>query len=73
MEERLDKLEQLLSNQQKEITEIKIRQTELITKQTILIEKLDNFNSGVNRGLWLVGGGFIVAFVSWVTGGGLGE
>lgn len=34
-------------------------------------KKLDNLNSGINRGLWIIGGGFIAAAVSWVTKGGL--
>ena len=34
-------------------------------------QKLDNLNSGINRGLWIIGGGFIAAAVSWVVKGGL--
>ncbi len=36
-----------------------------------LKEKLDNLNGGINRGLWIIGGGFMAATVSWVTKGGL--
>lgn len=34
-------------------------------------KKQENLNSGINRGLWILGGGFIAAIVAWVTGGGL--
>jgi hypothetical protein len=43
----------------------------LITIQGQLIAKLDNFSSGINRGLWIIGGGFITAFITWIVGGGL--
>ena len=34
-------------------------------------KKLDNLSSGINRGLWIIGGGFIAAAVSWVVKGGM--
>jgi hypothetical protein len=34
-------------------------------------KKQENLNSGINRGLWILGGGFIAAIVTWITGGGL--
>jgi len=34
-------------------------------------EKLDNLSGGINRGLWIIGGGFIAAAVSWVVKGGM--
>ena len=34
-------------------------------------KELDSFKGGVSRGLWMIGGGFIVAFVGWITRGGL--
>ena len=34
-------------------------------------EKLDSLSGGVSRGLWIIGGGFIAAIVSWVIKGGL--
>ena len=32
--------------------------------------KVNSFNNGVNRGLWILGGGFIAGFATWVMGGG---
>jgi hypothetical protein len=34
-------------------------------------EKQREFQTGVNRGLWLVGGGFIAAIISFIAKGGL--
>lgn len=35
-----------------------------------LKEKLDNLSGGINRGLWIIGGGFVMSMVSWIVGGG---
>lgn len=35
--------------------------------------KVDTLNSGIGRGLWILGGGFIAAFVAWVIDGGLSK
>jgi hypothetical protein len=32
--------------------------------------RIENLSGGISRGLWLLGGGFIAAFVSWVVAGG---
>jgi hypothetical protein len=32
--------------------------------------KLDNLSGGINRGLWLIGGGIISVVVAWVMAGG---
>lgn len=37
-----------------------------------LQKKVDNLSTGIGRGLWILGGGFISAFVLWVTNGGMG-
>lgn len=37
-----------------------------------LQKKVDNLSSGIGRGLWILGGGFISAFVLWITNGGMG-
>jgi hypothetical protein len=37
-------------------------------------DKLNNLSGGINRGLWMLGGGFISVVVAWVmSGGSLGE
>ena len=36
-----------------------------------LVAKVDNLNSGIGRGLWILGGGFIMSFGTWLLGGGL--
>ncbi len=44
----------------------------LLLQQVKQLEKnLDSLSSGINRGLWIIGGGFIAAIVSWIIGGGL--
>jgi len=44
----------------------------LLLQQVKQLEKnLDSLSSGINRGLWIIGGGFIAAAVSWIIGGGL--
>ena len=77
-EEDVKRLEKLVEAQDEKIKELSDRQielrlemTKLITIQGQLITKLDNFSSGINRGLWIIGGGFISAFITWIVGGGL--
>jgi hypothetical protein len=37
-------------------------------------EKLANLSGGINRGLWMIGGGLISIVVAWVmSGGSIGE
>lgn len=78
MEERLRALELMLEQRQavineheRQLADLRTQMAVLVTKQDALIKKLDSFSSGVNRGLWIVGGGFLTALVMWVTNGGL--
>lgn len=48
-------------------TELAITQTQL----TQVTKNQDKYQSGVNRGLWVIGGGFISAIVAWIVQGGL--
>jgi hypothetical protein len=44
----------------------------LLSAQVVRLDRdLENMNSGIARGLWLIGGGFLAAFVTWVVNGGL--
>lgn len=36
-------------------------------------KSLDNLNNNINKILFIIGGGFIMAFVTWIVGGGLGN
>ncbi len=38
---------------------------------TYLKEGQDRWNNAVSRLLWLIGGGFIAAIVTWIVGGGV--
>lgn len=38
-----------------------------------LESEVKNLKSGIGRGLWILGGGFITSFVAWVVGGGLAK
>ena len=47
-------------------------QNALLTQEVAqLHQEIDKLNSGIGRGLWLIGGGFIAAFVAWIVNGGL--
>lgn len=59
-EEILDRLRSI----EKDLAVIKVRVREIEKRQ-------NDFQSGVNRGLWLIGGGFIAGFVSFIIRGGL--
>jgi|TARA_R110000822_G_scaffold100181_6_gene225733 hypothetical protein len=61
-----------------DITEIRkrLQQLELreaLTEQEMksLRKTIDGYGSSISRGLWIVGGGFIMAIVSWISQGGL--
>ena len=38
-----------------------------------LHQDIDALNSGVGRGLWIIGGGFIAAFEGWIVSGGMAK
>jgi len=73
VEEDLKEIKTKLEQEDKELSELKIEIAVMEAKQEALIKKVEGFSSGVNRGLWIIGGGFITAFVVWVTDGGLGN
>jgi len=53
-----------ISGNENEIAELRVQVATLITKQDELVKKVDKFSSGINRALWLIGGGFI-SYVVW--------
>lgn len=61
------KLEELVKQNYTLATEVKILTKELES----LTKRVDNFSSGINRGLWIIGGGFLSALVLWIQNGGL--
>lgn len=80
MEDRLKRLEVVLEHRQatidaheKELADLRVQMAVLVTRQEQLIKKLDTFSSGINRGLWLIGGGFLSALIVWLTGGMFGD
>ena len=46
-----------------------------LEKQAVaaLKEQITNLSSGIGRGLWILGGGFMTSFVAWIAGGGLAK
>lgn len=36
-----------------------------------LEEEINSVKSGIGRGLWILGGGFLTSLVAWIAGGGL--
>lgn len=67
----LEKKQRQLDDHGRELAELRTQMAVLVTKQDALIQKLDGFSSSINRGLWIIGGGFIAAFVAWIVRGGL--
>ena len=64
MSETLDR--DLLDRLRKIETEVALLKAENDTQR----RRIENLSGGISRGLWLLGGGFIAAFVSWVVAGG---
>jgi hypothetical protein len=60
-----------LKTVKEQIVELKIQQAATNFKLDDLTKKLESFNNAINRGLWILGGGFLAAVVTWITGGGL--
>lgn len=72
-DDRIKALEEHTAEFRKEITELKIELAKITSRQDAILEKVDKYSSGINRGLWLLGGGFILSLVNWVMGGGIGQ
>jgi len=60
MQDALKRLRQI--EQDIAVMKVKVAETE---------KKQEDFQSGVNRGLWIVGGGLLAAIVSFIIQGGL--
>lgn len=78
MQDRIDALEKDIQENRvklKEVSdslvELRIQHAQLMEKLGQMTTKMDNFSSGINRGLWILGGGFLTALATWITGGGL--
>lgn len=68
----------IIEKQQKSIdrlscenVELKIQIATLLVKIDTLSKTIEGFSTGINKGLWILGGGFLTAIVAFVTGGGL--
>ena len=47
-------------------------QNALLAQEVARLNKeITNLSSGIGRGLWLIGGGFLASLVAWVVNGGL--
>lgn len=49
--------------------EAELEASKLTTER--LEREIANLKSGIGRGLWILGGGFLTSLVAWVAGGGL--
>jgi hypothetical protein len=58
---------------QKEIADMDKRLALLEQKVDQIDKNVSNINDSLSKILWIVGGGFLVAFVTWVIKGGLGQ
>lgn len=57
----------------KEMSDLRLEVALLKQEQVRLKEDQKYLTSGINRALWLIGGGFISSVVLWITKGGLFE
>lgn len=71
MEDRVKVLEDQQNHLQRELVELRLELAKIAIRQETILERLDKYSGGINRGLWILGGGVLVSFVSWITGGGL--
>lgn len=55
----------------KRLHEIELQEALMKQEMANMKKTLDNYGSSISRGLWIVGGGFIMAIVSWISQGGL--
>lgn len=53
-----------------DISDLKLELAKLNVKQEHLIKELNKFSSGINRALFLIGGGFVSYLVWFFTRGG---
>lgn len=67
VEENKVKIKEISDN----LVELRIQHAHLMEKLVQMTTKIDNFSSGINRGLWILGGGFLTAITTWLVGGGL--
>jgi len=58
---------------QKEIADMDKRLALLEQKVDQIDKNVSNINDSLSKILWIVGGGFLVAFVTWIIKGGLGQ
>ena len=56
-----------------ELNSIKMDLALEVQRSTALEKKLDNLSTGIGRGLWILGGGFLTSITAWIAGGGLGK
>lgn len=55
---------------EREIADLKLKQALLQQKSDSFERDLRELKGGINRGLWILGGGFITAMVTWIINGG---
>ena len=71
MEDRMRMIEEDVARLRSDLTALTIQLERLTVRQEELIKHLDRYSSGINRALWIIGGGFLAGVVTWITGGGL--
>lgn len=55
------------------LRDLEIKMAEIKAENQAMKDKLNSVSSGIGRGLWMIGGGFIAVFVTWIAGGGLAK
>lgn len=66
----VDELEKKVEGELERVRALETQIAVMQSQQKDILSKLNNLSGGINRGLWILGGGFIAAFVTWVVNGG---
>lgn len=67
----IDKQQDDIDQLRRDMTNNTIALTRLEQKLESVGGKIDNYSRGINRGLWIIGGGFISSVMAWLFSGGL--
>lgn len=67
----VEELERKVESEQERIRKLETQLAVMESQQKDILSKITNLSGGINRGLWILGGGFITAAVAWVVNGGL--
>lgn len=56
---------------EEKIAQLETKVAVMEAENAALKAQVDNLSTGIGRGLWILGGGFMTSVVAWIAGGGL--